>query len=613
MVLAACGEAPVPEEYTHCYTYDFAGRDFTYYPSDVYFGYPIRPGYAEPELVWEMIDTEVGPQRRLVDGGYYNASMTLGSWISDAGFLNDGSNNLNVRFWAIPTYTPARIPVLEAVIELTVPSIVDIQATGHIFGLPVGIDESYVGEAGVVQFTISDLGNFAYEEDIEIELQASSTIAIRSVTIYQIDTGEGRRHPNLPNPCGPPPTPTNTVPPTGTNTFTPTPGITTTDTLTPTPTPTTWEWEWNNEDGVCGFVARESGYGEWDSGGGTGFKRVSNTSNPDGIYMVNTSVTFTTATTITYYYYRITPASSGVYTGRAYFFGGSSSPVNNLQSQNFGGGLTGQEWYPSGGASFNGYFGVGFDPRNDGVHPNGMWAIDKIVLQGTGTNPFAGFYCNAPTATPTPTPTPTRTHTPTVTPLFGGGATATRTHTRTPLPAVLSPTPVTVTSAPPSQTPVATNTPQPTQTLIPLPTAIPSQTTEATYPVPGFTAAPGATLAGTMIPVGTIEGVGGHSDVVNLLSTAVVEVNNLPGSIRPYVPNPDVTPLLGYVKYFLSCTSIYEALGENVGSMACHSVVGLSLIVILSVVFFSLRIVTLVMKFAVWIIGKIVKAIPFFG
>jgi hypothetical protein len=255
--------------------------------------------------------------------------------------------------------------------------------------------------------------------------------------------------------------------------------------------------------------------------------------------------------------------------------------------------------------------------------------LTTVTFQSTAGNGGKGFYLTYievlvcpnpdPTPTPTPSPTPTNTNTPSfitntpssIPPTRTPVPSATRTLTPTNLPPIASPTPYT---PPPTWTPMNTlpvPTELPTRTLIPHSTALGTVTAEATFPVPGFgTGAPDITAVSTAPSLGTLEAVDGHSDIYNLLSTAVVEVNDLPGDLTGYVPDPDITPMIGYAKWFLSCSSLYEILGQNVGTMACHAAVGVTLIVIMSSVFIALKIITLVMKFAIWIFHQIRDIIP---
>lgn len=247
---------------------------------------------------------------------------------------------------------------------------------------------------------------------------------------------------------------------------------------------------------------------------------------------------------------------------------------------------------------------------------SGSFNLTELIITG---------HCIVPSPTPTSTFTPsnTPTSTGTNTPLPGTPATATPTLSRTPVPTAtrtLTPTNLPPVQSPTQRTPTITPTFEPslpaptavpTRTLLPPSTAIGTVTAESTFPVPGFgTGAPNITAVSTAPAVGTLSPIDGHSHIYDLLSTAVVEVNDLPGDMTGYVPDPDITPMLAYAKWFLSCTSLNEILGENVGTMACHATVGISLIVILSAVYTSLRIITLVMKFAVWIFMKIRDLIP---
>lgn len=564
IVLASCVPTPNPEEYDWCYYYNFSIFD-------------------------------------------YGAVITNGEWVDGEGIVSD-SLDPNAIVFSI-TRDDA-LPVQPGLVSLTVARPDGV--TGEI--VASGSANIYETTASIPSTTLAsdwteetiwaanpdgDYGNLLY-----VEIQSDQPLAVTGISVH----GNGPT-PFDQNPCAPP-TPTHTGTATGEATATLTPSITPTptNTLTPSPTPTTWEWEWNNEDGQCGFTIRTTGYGEWDSGGGTGFKRVSNTSDPDGIYIIKSDTLITTATTFTYWYLRLSAASSGVYESRFYAFGGYS-PSDVLLSSVFGGGITGKEWTTS--QTFEGYAGVGFDPRFGAVHPNGMWAIERVVFRGTGLNPFAGEDCTEATATPTPTATNTATNTPTPTPtrtpLLGPG---TPTPTRT-IPAVNSPTPRPHSPTPPiTNTPGPTNTPPPTTTLIPLPSAVASQTIEATYPVPEFTGTFQVTQASTLEGFPTLDAIDEHSEVYNLLSTAAAELENLPSDFEQYIPNPNIVPMMGYIKWGLSCVSLYEVLGETVGTFFCHASVGLILLVIMTVVWISVTIIMFIMRLIFKIITFIMGFIP---
>lgn len=267
---------------------------------------------------------------------------------------------------------------------------------------------------------------------------------------------------------------------------------------------------------------------------------------------------------------------------------------------------------------------------SNSVTPNTVYNVDGFLVDRlSGSISWIGYIsitvCPEGHQTPTPTPTytPTNTFTPNVPNTATNTATpsntntarpsATRTPSNTPLPPVASPTaqtPVPSWTTAPSLPPPS---PPPTLTLIPQPTAAGSSTALATYPVPVLTGLPGVTVEATIEVLATIDEVGGHSYIYDLLSTAVVEVNNLPENLEGYIPSPNVSPLMGYAKWFLSCTSIEEILGVNVGTIACHTVVGVSLLIIVSGVVVTVRIITLLVKFAVWIFGKILGLIPGMG
>lgn len=594
LILAACVPAPNPGDYEWCYYYNFTIFD-------------------------------------------YDATITNGEWVDGVGIVSDDGEPPAIVF----SITKSGLSVQPELVSLSIArpegneettygngsaSIYEVDAKTGFTLVPEWTDETIYAEN-----TDGDYGNLIY-----VEIQSSAQLAVTGISVH----GNGPT-PFEQNPCAPN-TPTSTASATTEATATYTPSITPTptNTFTPSPTPTTWEWEWNNEDGQCGFTIRDTGYGVWDSAGGTGFKRVSNTSNPDGIYIIKSDILLTTATTVTYMYFRITPAASVVYAGRAYFFFGTGTPVENISSQDFPGGATAKEWNTT--QTRNGYLGVGFDPYLAGVHPNGMWTIDRVVFQGSGTNPFAEEDCTPATATPTPTSTSTATNTPTPTP------------TRTNLPAPSTPTPsrtplVPATWTPrPTNTPLATNTPLPTNTPVPTITPIPAtitatssatpvtHTPEFTYTtIPTGTYTPFGTAAGTpwgtpiewgtpwgtpnATSVGEATGLPPYeftpdtNDVISFLETAAAEINELPGSIDNYVPDVDGTDLFGYMKWAISCTSAQELVGQTLSPIICHAMVGFSLNIFLATIFLSFRLIRLLLKIITWIVSNILKIIPFMG
>lgn len=636
LILSACGGAdsplatPNPDEYDYCYTYEVAGRDFTYYSNlPAYFGFTMPgtvpiPGYADPELVFETVETESGPVSQLVSGGHFNAAMRAGSWITDTGFLTDASDAMNVRFWTIPNYAPPHLAVLQATIEMNVPASVDIQASGNIFGLPVAIDQTYTGTSGNQFFTIHNDTNTLIDDEINIELQTSGTVAIRSVKIYMRGPAFGVDEPALLNECG---DPTPTPEPTDTPTVIPTATSSPTTTLTPSPTFTL------TTTPTCDTAVSVDLSGVY-----TG-STITPSASGRLYYQLDLGSTITVPIVSPWpgYKYKLTSISwrQGSYyngTTNGYSAEGTIFKIYDQANTQLGTQTNNFPSSPNGGQRVTatednspGLNTLANGTPNTQVNSSYItiqendWAglnytNDELVwIHGLTANLCRGDFVAAPTSTPsgTSTPTSTSTRTATRTPLFGGTVTATRTPTQSPLPPIHSPTPVTPTI---TQTPAPSLPPPtapPSSTYIPAPTAVGSSTAEATYPVPGFgTGLPGATGVATILPETTLDGIPGHSDVYNLLATAAAEVNNLPSDFRAYVPNPDISPMMGYVKWFLSCTSVQEFLGVNVGTMMCHGIVGISLLLILASVIISVRIITLVVKFAVWVFGKIIGLIP---
>lgn len=592
VVIASCVPAPNPEDFDWCYYYNFSIFD-------------------------------------------YDAVVTNGSWIDGEGFVSDSESPNAIQF----SITKPGLSVQASLVSLTLER--PDGSVGTIYGNGSGsifetdaktgftFASDWESEILWVENPDGDYGN-----TILIDIQSDHPLAVSAISVH----GNGAT-PFESNPCAPA-TATMTATATSEASATLTPSITPTPTNTPTPspTPTTWEWEWNNEDGECGFTIRTSGYGVWDSGGGTGFKRVSNTSDPDGIYMIKTDTYVTTATTFTYWYLRLTNITSNIYESRFYAFGGVS-PSDVVRAEAFGGALLAHEW--SGSASFNGYAGVGFDPRFGAVHPNGMWAIERVVFQGTGPNPFAGEDCTDGTATPTPTATHTAT------------ATRTPTATRTSIPAPSTPTPSRTPLVPATWTPRPTNTPLPSVTPFPTVTSTRTNTVppptptyitatpetytpEFTYtPIPPGTLTPFGTPGGTPwgtpeewgTPWGTIDATSvglptglpdyeftpDTNDVIDFLSTAAAEINQLPGSIDDYVPDVDGSDLFGYMRWAISCSSVQELVGQTLSPIVCHTMVGFSLNIFLATIFLGFRLIRLLLKLVSWIVNNILKVIPFMG
>ena len=567
VVLASCAPTPNPEDYDWCYYYNFSIFD-------------------------------------------YDASITNGSWVDGEGIVSD-SEDPNAIIFSI---TKSGLPVQPSLVSLTVArptgvtGSITAEGLGNIYETSASIPSTTLASDWTDQTIWAENTDGDYGDLIYVEIQSDQPLAVTGISVH----GNGPTPFDV-NPCAPAtPTATGTATTEGTATYTPSNTPTPTNTFTPSPTPSAWQWEWNNEDGQCGFTARSSGTGVWNAS--TGWERTSYSSDPDGIFMVNLNIPFTTATTVTYMYMRINSPSSNTYTSKAYWFGGTGSPVPILHSVNFGGNLTEKDWTPTApGVQFTGYFGVGFDPRDGSIHPGGLWAIDRILMTGTGTNPFAGYYCNTPTNTPTntgtPTNTPTATRTPTLTrtPFLGPG---TPTPTRT-VPAVNSPTPKPNSPTPPNtNTPGPSNTPPPTNTLIPLPSAIASQTIEATYPVPGFTVTFQVTQASTLEGFPTLDVPDEHSDIYNYLSTAAAEIEQLPENFGGYIPDPNIGYMMGYIKWGLSCVSLHEVLGETFGTFFCHASVGVILLVIMTVVWVSVTIIMLIIRLVLKVIKFVASFIP---
>jgi hypothetical protein len=413
--------------------------------------------------------------------------------------------------------------------------------------------------------------------------------------------------------------PTETVIPTATNT--PVPSITNTPTQTFTPSATPMEacefdWDFSATSGgwsATNYPGQPGTWGSYSGGWNGTFEPMSPSTAWLGaltierampVDMIITNVEVTISKT------------NGTFSGtmnEVFYVNGVSKRSTNSMGLNgsYGFGVSGGSVLAGQMIKYgNTYHKDISSPFND----SGSLVLTYLKIIGT---------CPSPTPTPTMTftpsltPTPTDTNTPSIitntpgTPTRTPVPSATRTLTPSPLPPIASPTAFTPFPTWTLENTLPVPTELPTRTLIPHSTALGTVTAEATFPVPGFgTGAPDITAVSTAPALGTLAGVDGHSDIYNLLSTAVVEVNDLPGDLTGYVPDPDITPMIGYAKWFLSCSSLYEILGENVGTMACHAAVGVTLIVILSSVFIALKIITLVMKFAIWIFHQIRDIIP---
>lgn len=136
--------------------------------------------------------------------------------------------------------------------------------------------------------------------------------------------------------------------------------------------------------------------------------------------------------------------------------------------------------------------------------------------------------------------------------------------------------------------------------------------------VPTLPALPSPTPYPTTTPIATIMPEIPHSEIYNFLSTAVVNVNNLPEDLFapggvPVLVNPDAQAVFSYGKWMLSVTGARELVGDTLSPIAVRIFLFLSLTVVFSGIWQIVNLVVLLIKGIVYIVQQVLKFIPFVG
>lgn len=109
-----------------------------------------------------------------------------------------------------------------------------------------------------------------------------------------------------------------------------------------------------------------------------------------------------------------------------------------------------------------------------------------------------------------------------------------------------------------------------------------------------------------------------HSEIYNFLATAVANVNSLPDDLsRPngtsLIPDETATQLFGFAKWLFSDAAARELLGDTLAPIGINLYILLSIVVVLAVVWVTLKIAVLIIRFVQYAAGWILRILPFVG
>jgi len=436
------------------------------------------------------------------------ANITSGSWIVGDGLVADAAGMLAFSVLRGSTLT-ARQAIIKVHAYASSGADIEVFGAGVVFGIEAEIDKTLPSVVTTDTDEIFEGSGDRLGDAINISIDASARIAIRSIEVRGLGSNPFER-----NDCGGLPAPTPTLENTNTPTHTITPGgntntPTNTPTFTNTPTATntitpTWCYNFDfsaNNGGWTAFPdathggARGTHSGAWNSTNGSGVPNGSVTASEIFIrklVSVSTTITKVVISTSKSVGSNAGTATDAIGLNRTDYLTGGI--VTNYSISNSGITWTGSESVSSGNYLTVWTFSSIFTQPAGSF---GSHSISALRYEGLGTAPF-GDNCSA-----TSTPTLTTTSTPTI--------------TRTP-----------VGTLPPYRTPTGTrqptNTPQATLTRTPIRTVDPRTRTALPTPTPIRTATAVLTLAtqgtGTIAPTGLFS----------------------PTPFRTRTPNPSLTP-----------------------------------------------------------------------
>jgi hypothetical protein len=108
------------------------------------------------------------------------------------------------------------------------------------------------------------------------------------------------------------------------------------------------------------------------------------------------------------------------------------------------------------------------------------------------------------------------------------------------------------------------------------------------------------------------------NEIYTFLATAVAEVNSMPDDLAvqggtELLPNESATQLFSYGRWLFSGSSATELLGETLAPIGINIYVYLTIMVVLASAYVTIRIATLIIRFVQYVVGWVLKVIPFIG
>ena len=107
-----------------------------------------------------------------------------------------------------------------------------------------------------------------------------------------------------------------------------------------------------------------------------------------------------------------------------------------------------------------------------------------------------------------------------------------------------------------------------------------------------------------------------RAEMNSAMATAAAGTNNLPDEIqRPggtsLIPSVDLTQLFAYAKWLFSLNTANELLGRTFAPIGMELMIIFTFTVILTILYFIINIIALIIKGVIWVINQILKIIPF--
>jgi hypothetical protein len=108
------------------------------------------------------------------------------------------------------------------------------------------------------------------------------------------------------------------------------------------------------------------------------------------------------------------------------------------------------------------------------------------------------------------------------------------------------------------------------------------------------------------------------NEIYTFLATAVAEVNSMPDDLAvnggtELLPNESATQLFSYGRWLFSGSSATELLGETLAPIGINIYVYLTIMVVLTSAYFTIRVAALIIRFVQYVVGWVLKVIPFIG